>query len=301
MSPECTVVIATYNNPEGAKDLVSDFYRLHDIDKFRLISIDQTRDGIKFDSDKPVHLHIKAYRNLGFAKAMNTGWKLSTTAFTLLANDDVRLLHPSWYESAKTHLTEDVLAVNPFPALRTWNAGGEPKWYWELEGNEEKFGWTKDKTIESYTEEDYKRLQSLLFGGDPPGTAMYFTLFKTEARDIVGLLDEGYVNNGEDYDWNRRCFLTCSICKRKKHEHGAGCQFSPYKILTCTHSLIHHHCGVTKQKAAANKELEGFDLVANAKNIFNKKWGTEEEPNPDIYGKTGTSEPNTPWCTEIDL
>src|SRR3990167_4046506 len=91
--PELTVIIPTYNNAHGAIELVRDFYRLHSPDMFRIISIDQTKDGIQFDADTPVHLHIKAYRNLGFAKAMNTGLKLSQTPYTLLANDDVRLLN----------------------------------------------------------------------------------------------------------------------------------------------------------------------------------------------------------------
>lgn len=279
--PELTIICPTYNNSIGANNLVNDFYRLHDPDTFRIISIDQTQDGIRFD--KTVHLHIRSYRNLGFSKAMNTGWKLSQTKYTLLANDDVRLLSKRWYDDAKAHLeqSKDVLAVNPFPALRTWNGSGEPTWYWDV--HKDKFGWTKDKPIESYTDEDYTRLQKLLAGGDPPGTCMFFTLLRTDSRESVGLLDEAYTNNSEDYDWNRRCFL-----KGKK-------------ILTCTHSLVHHECGVTKQKAAAVGEMDGYDLVARAKNIFNEKWKSEDCDNPDIYGRSGSVKPNKPWCTQIPL
>src|SRR3990167_8929313 len=117
---ELTISIPCYNNPTGCKELVADFYRLHDPETFRIIVIDQTKDGIIFDSGTPVHLHIKVYRNLGFSKAHNTAWKLSQTPYTLLANDDIRLLHPSWYEDAKKCLSPaNVLAVNPFTALRT--------------------------------------------------------------------------------------------------------------------------------------------------------------------------------------
>lgn len=279
MSPELTICGLTYNNPSGAVDLVNDFYRLHDPSLFRIVWLDQTKDGIPFENI--VHLHIRSYRNLGFSKGMNTMWKLSQTPYTLLANDDVRLLSASWYEAAKAHLKDGVLGVNPFPALRTWDGTGVPRWYWEIHG--EWWQWTKDKPYESYTEEDYKKLQSKLNGGDPPGSAFYFTLLQTDARERIGLLDEGYLNNAEDYDYNRRCFI------------------KGFKIITCTHSLIHHHCGVTKQKAAAMKEVDGYDLVARAKNIFNTKWGTPDCPNPDIYGRSGALEPNSPWFQEVDL
>lgn len=308
MNPELTIVMPTYNNPEGANALVEDFYRLHDSEMFRIISIDQTKDGIPFS--KNVHLHIRSYRNLGFSKAMNTGFKLSQTPYTLLANDDVRLISASWYEAAKAHLKDGVLGVNPFPALKTWDGGGTPRFYWEI--HPEKFSWTKDKPIESYTEDDYKHLQKDLGGGDPSGTTMFFTLLRTEARDLIGLMDEAYINNGEDYDYNRRIFLTCKRCGKRQHDHelfhgklqcGINYDqlFEPSRILTCTHSLVHHECGVTKRKAAAAKEVDGYNLVARAKNIYNTKWGTEDCKNPDIYGKTGAAKPTGDWWSEIPL
>jgi len=305
---ELTVVIPTYNNPVGAKELVSDLHRLHDPDTFRIISIDQTKEGIKFDSDKPVHLHIKTYRNLGFSKAMNMGMKLSTTPYTLLANDDVRLLHPSWYETARACVNKDgVLAVNPFPATRTWDGVGNPVYYWEAEP--EKYAFIKDKPYEDYTEEDYAKLKEYHTSTDGPGTTMFFTLIRTEALKIIGPLDESYWNNGEDYDWNRRVYLTCRNCGNRKYNHYKGrCgsliesgSFQPYAILTCTHSLVHHQCCVTKQNMAKAKEGSAYDLVVKAKNIFNNKWGVEGEEAPDIYGKIGLEQPNGEWYKEIDL
>lgn len=306
---ELTVCGLTYNNPEGAIQLVDDFYRLHDPSMFRILWLDQTREGIAFNHE--VHLHVRSSRNLGFAKGMNTLWKLVQTPYTLLANDDVRLISASWYEEAKAHLKDGVLGVNPYPALRTWDGGGTPRWYYDIHG--EWWQWTKDKPMETYTQEDYQKLQKKLWGGCSDGTAMFFTLMKTEAREIVGLLEEDFgIGNGEDYSWNRRCFLTCKNCHRRKYEHKVHngeylCdldyrnKFQSHRILTCTHSLIHHHCGVTKQKASANKELDGYDLVANAKNIFNSKWGTDECKNPDIYGRDGRMKPTTEWCPEVPL
>ena len=78
-------------------------------------------------------------------------------------------------------------------------------------------------------------------------------------------------------------------------------KFESYKINTCTHSLVHHECGVTKQIAAKAKELDGYQLVAQSKNLFNEKWSTPDCPNPDIYGRTGSVSPNTPWCQEVPL
>ncbi len=307
-NPELTIVIPVYNNT-GVYDLVSDFYRLHDPETFRIIVIDQTKEGLYFDKEKPVHLHIKTYRNLGFSKAQNLGLKLSETPYTLLANDDIRLLHRDWYAAARTCVQKDgVLAVNPFPALRTWDGGGSPQWYWDIHA--ENFAWTKDKPFDSYTDEEYAKLKELLPGGDSPGTAMFFTLIRTELRDIVGYLDEAYWNNGEDYDLNRRIFLTCKNCNKKKGEHlgeqfrcsyDGATAFEPWKILTCTHSLIHHQCGVTKEISAQNNEGTAYDLIIKAKNIFNTKWGSETEHNPDIYGKSGSIKPNSDWETTVPL
>jgi len=302
MNPELTIVIPCLNNL-GIHDLIRDFYRLHDPSMFRIIVIDQTKDGLVFDEKTPVHLHLKTYKSLGWSKAVNLGWQIAGTPYTLLANDDVRLLDARWYEDAKAHLKEDVLAVNPFPALRTWDGGGDPQWYWDIHA--EKFAWTKDKKIESYEGEGYEHLQKDLSGGCSNGTTYFFTLFKTETREIVGLIDEAFPINGSDYDHNRRIFLTCSHCNKRKHEHSgeqfrcsyeSATYFKSYKVLTCTHSLVHHECGVTKSNLTANKELDGYELVAKSRNIFNQKWATEEDTNPDIYGRNGRIEPATHWC-----
>lgn len=327
MQPECSVVILTYNNPEGAIDLVSDFYRLHDMTKFRLISVDQTEEGITFKPEEPVHLHVRTYRNLGFSKGMNTGIKLVQTPLMLLANDDVRLLNRKWYEEARADLEpQDVLATNPFPALRTWDKHGNVVWLWDLIDDktgerDTRFDFVKDKPFEEYTEEDYEKLHEIYGKGSGPGTAMFFTLMKTNARHYVGLLDEAFWNNGEDYDWNRRCFLTCWKCKEKKglhreHEGKLYCRalhtdkdgrhlgdswFEPFRILTSRNSLIHHHCGVSKEKAAAKGEGSSYDLVVQGKNRFNDKWSTPDCPGPNIYGSDGALEPNIPWWSEVPL
>lgn len=325
MEPELTIVIPTYNNPEGAIELVHDFYRLHNPEMFRIISIDQTLEGIQFRTEEPVHLHIKAHRNLGFSKAMNTGWKLVQTPFTLLANDDVRLLDPRWYEEAKADLArQDVLATNPFPATRTWDKHGNVVWLWDLEREidgvpqgklDDRFDFVKGKDFEQYTPQDYDKLHEIHGKGSGPGTAMFFTVLHTNARAWVGLLDEAYWNNGEDYDWNRRCYLTCWQCKHRKYEHlgdltndevAPKCPvgetfFEPSHILTSKNALIHHQAGVSKQKAEAKGEGTTLNTLSKAKNIFNEKWNITKEGPRDIYGHNGTPKPSRPWWTEIPL
>lgn len=281
MTPELTLVIPTYNNVIGAKELVSDMYRLHDPEMFRIISVDMTKNGIDFEPDKPVHIHIRAYKNLGFAKGQNMGWKLATTPYILLANDDIRLLDARWYEDAKKCLNkENVLGVNPFPALRTWDGGGSPTWYWKTN---EKFLWTKDKPYESYTPEDYDKLKSLLTGGDGPGATTFFLLAKKELAEKVGYFDEAFAINANDYDLCRRAFIR------------------GFKINTCTHSLVHHHCGVTKENMAKAKEDTAYNMVIQAKGLWKEKWGTPSCHDADIYGKSGAIIPNTPWETVTDL
>lgn len=321
-SPEVTVIIPTYNNPEGAIDLVSDFYRLHDPDIFRIISIDQTLEGIKFRDKEPVHLHVRTYRNLGFSKSMNQGIKLVTTPYMLLANDDVRLLNRKWYEEAKMDLShDDILATNPYPATRTWDKHGNAVWFWEDTrddgSRDDRLDTIKDKRFEDYTDADYDLIKQVHGAGVGNGTAMFFTLAKTNARHYIGLFDEAYWNNGEDYDWNRRCFLTCRKCKRRKSEHPSrgdsdvnpfvpelvcwNVDFEPFRIVTSKNCYIHHQAGVTKEKAAAKGEGSSYDLVVMGKNIFNDKWKTPDCPAPGIYGADGAMEPNSPWWQEVPL
>ena len=78
-------------------------------------------------------------------------------------------------------------------------------------------------------------------------------------------------------------------------------KFRSYQILTCNHALIHHHCGVTKENSAKNNEGTAYELVVKAKNIFNTKWSTPECDNPDIYGRNGSMQSNTPWAEEVPL
>lgn len=327
---ECTVIIPTLNNPQGAIDLVSDFYRLHDIDKFRIISVDQTRDGITFKDEEPVHLHIKPDHNLGFSKAMNTGWKLVQTPFTLLANDDIRLLDPRWYEDARVALgNQAIMGVNPFPATRTWDENGDVVWYWDQLNRDgtrdDRWDFIKDKPFEEYTPEDYDKLMKLHGGGVGPGTAMFFTMLRTEAREIIGYLDELYWNNCEDYDFNRRCYLTCWHCQRRKYDHydGKKCylkevpfhpyneitkeetekweDFEPYQLYTFKDALIHHQCGVTKEGVEAEGKDTTYDTIVNAKGVFHDKWNIKESNPNEIYGVGGTDKPSKPWWSEIPL
>lgn len=327
-SPELTIIIPVYNNPVGCLELISDFYRLHDANMFRLIVVDQTRDGITFDKEEPVHLHVRTYRNLGFSKAMNTGIKLVQTPYMLLANDDVRLLNSKWYEEAKADLSnDDVLATNPYPATRTWDRHGNVVWFWDDTRDDgtrdDRLDAIKDKQFEDYTDADYELIKQVHGSGTGAGTAMFFTLMETNARHYVGLMDEAYWNNGEDYDWNRRCFLTCWKCHKRKSEHQSAevygkrlCTqlhmdenqkhlgdswFEPFRIVTSKNCYIHHQAGVTKEKAASVGEGSSYDLVVMGKNIFNDKWKTPDCPNPDIYGADGALEPNSPWWTEVPL
>ena len=85
-------------------------------------------------------------------------------------------------------------------------------------------------------------------------------------------------------------------------------KFEPYQVLTCTHALIHHQCGVTKQRAEAAGQGTTYDSMVKSKNIFNTKWMKEGELNPDgtqhmpnIYGDDGSITPHSPWYQEIPL
>ena len=82
---------------------------------FRVILIDQSRnDNSYLQKEGLVDVIVKTKKNLGFAKACNTGLRISDAEYVMLLNDDVFLLSKTWLQDCMTVFRDraDAAAVN---------------------------------------------------------------------------------------------------------------------------------------------------------------------------------------------
>jgi len=262
-----TFIIPVAFEHEYVEKCIKSIYKYND--NFRIILIDQTV-GSKMDYLKDqVHVYISVYRNLGFAKAMNMGIKMATTPYITLCNDDIEFINKRWFKGI-TDLFDrapNILAINP-SSVKAIHGDRTQDWM---------------PYKEEYTDEDYTYLLTPKKGKqsyDPSwvfeGTMMFCTVFRKEAFDKVGLLCEGfYPGSGEDYCWCIRCYSLprCDLGNGKTDLH---------KIVGYNGSWVYHHWLTSKNKFDWKGEnLKKYRVWPG----FREKWMTDEEQDPDIYGR----------------
>lgn len=229
-------------------------YTLHKFSKpnsYRLILIDQIKDGISrglWDKIKDkVHLYMHPCRNLGYAKAMNTGIIQALhqeTPYICPSNDDIEIIDSRWidgiYDTFK--LDERIGAVIPMsPRVAGWGYG--------VDYNPEILEYK-----EEYTKEDYDYLlrgdfteykgklpdtyPRRITGNIIDGGVFVMPYFKRECLLDVGLMDERYFpGSGEDMDWNARAYQ------------------KGWRIVSTSKSWVWHHWTKSKDLFASG-ELE---------------------------------------------
>lgn len=231
---------------------------------FNIILIDQNTEYRK-EADKYVDLHIFTNgKNLGFAKAMNMGIRLSDTKYVSLWNDDCECINAKWWEGVEETFKRysTALGVNPSSPRNPRAAGAEPINPF-IEYKEE------------FTEEEYDRMVAELGKGHViDGICMFATVIDREKLEKVGgvvpgcWLDEYfYPGGGEDYDLNRRAYMT-----RNEDNRLGG-----YRMLGTGLSFVWHWWYSSRRTS---------DNVAGVKHCgtaFNDKWGIDS----DIYGRKG--------------
>jgi len=243
----------------------------HTPPNFYVILVDQNE--VYQQVDDLVDVHIRPNRNLGFAKACNWGIRLSDTPFVTLMNDDVEMLNVKWWdgiiETFKRY-DKQALCVNP-SSPRNPRASGDipvnhPGWDYK----------------EEFTEEEYdKMVKEIGKGHIIDGICMWCPVFKREALDkvkgnIPGVwLDEVFwPGGGEDYDMNRRGYLT----KNESNE------LRGYRCLGTGLSFSFHWWYSTVSPKT------GKTGVKDAGTTYYDKWAVHGEGMPDIYGRTGKQE-----------
>lgn len=211
---------------------------------------------------KNVDIEVKSH-NLGFAKAMNTGLRLSDAPFVMLLNDDVVFLNKQWWKGIEDTFNEysTALCVNPASICDPDGAGGRNI----MEG----FSYKED-----YSDEEYQQLLTAKGTGVIDGICFWGPVFNREKLDsLKGIvpgkawLNEAFrYGGGEDYYMNRMAY-----------QQGMRC-------LGTNSSVVWHWWHGTQIKTT-DKDGPHFD------NTFYELCGLWENgimiEAPDVYGAKG--------------
>lgn len=181
---------------------------------FYVYVIDQSVAGIDKNLIKDyIHLYIRPYRNLGFAKAFNEGLKLCETEYYTTCNDDIEFIHQDWWSGVlKTFDKVDEATPERPCAMVTPSSIKLPDWSVGRESGDD-FYILPYK--ENYSNDDWNNLvnkehyvnQYLTIKPNTviDGVTMYCSIFKKEYLNKIGWLNElHYPGGGEDYDWGCR-------------------------------------------------------------------------------------------------
>ena len=231
---------------------------------FRVIVIDQSPNGIEKDIiDKYIHLYIRPYRNLGFAKATNVGFRLADTKYVTTCNDDVEFIG-DWFDGiVKTFDKVDkatperpCVMVNPSSVkLPDWSVG-KPK--------------GEDHYIlpykQFYSHEDYEYLlnephyvnEHLTIMPETviDGVACYCSVFKKEHLDKIGYFDERYYpGSGQDYDFACRANML------------------GYRSVGTTLSYVFHHWSKSFTSVQEQEEIRALIDPERCWNNLGEAWG----------------------------
>lgn len=263
-----TFVIPVLNNYKGLERFLETLYQ-HTPHNFRVIVVHNGKDCEEYEKVKDkVHLWINTYRNLGFAKSMNTGIRLADTPFITCANDDVELMYDSWWDEVMQLFKEnpDMAGFNPHSPCNK-QASGDRLCQYEYK--------------KEYTEEDIKKMKEIFHSERfYDGCCTYFTIFKKELFDRIGLFDESFgQGSGEDYD----------ICVR------SGRKNSGKRICGGSKVMVWHWWGNTKDNMpVAEGGISNYDLIVGGNQNLERKWGKHIDKDPQgwsVSGKGGPEEP----------
>ena len=246
-----TFVIPFIRNDQIQMFLKS-LYEFTDPETFRVTVIDQSPKGVYEDIKDKVHLYIRPYRNLGFAKAMNTGIRLADTEFVSCYNDDVEFINKKWWPGILEQFEKigpTCFAVNPSsPKEAAWGYGGKAPEGRVLTEDKRGVVWVKDgKPLdleECRTEEGYNWLLEKQKGW-VDGIALWGPTFRRKIFDEIGMFDERfYPGGGEDYDLNARAY-----------DAGWGKEQTRYRMVGSSLSFVYHHWGSSGSPDVSAKSM----------------------------------------------
>jgi GT2 family glycosyltransferase len=276
------VFVTAVLRPDFIERMVETLYRY--TDNFKLVVVDQTPDGLP--DIKGVHLRIRPYRNLGFAKAMNEGmvhglhWK---SDFIACINDDVEFINKRWWDGIMQSFEDpsdrEVLVVNPESVrIPLWGYGRPPSEYVEILDYKENF---TEEDYDFLLKGDFTHLKSKYpdlpesfptnYVGVADGIAAWGPVFKRKALEVIGLFEERFYPGGaEDYDYMGRVYS------------------KGYRAISTRKSWVWHWWGKTHGNDAELKEKHKIEIDpkyrwSNLSYLWPKEWNEGHEL--DIWGK----------------
>lgn len=274
-----TFIIPVLNNYAGLLRLIETIEK-HTPPNYRIIVINNGfdsgasfftttgKDSVEIDVlRRKVHLWIDSYRNLGFAKSMNVGIQLATTELVTCANDDVELMYDEWWD-------EVMGMFKQHPRL----AGFNPHSPCNKQASGERFIQYEYK--KEYTKEDIEAIKKIFHSEHfYVGCCTYFTIFKKELFDVIGLFDESFgQGSGEDYD----------LCVRAAR--------ADMLIAGGSQVIVWHWWGNTKDNMPKldGEQQSNFDMIMGGVANMRRKWGEHIDKDPKgwtVAGKGGPDEP----------
>lgn len=259
---ETTFVIPIIRNDFIVPCLES-LYKFTDPEIFRVIVIDQTPAGVYDKIKDYTHHYIRPYRNLGFAKAMNTGIRLVDTPYVSCFNDDIEFLDNRWWEGIKSTFEglDNALGVNPMSVkAAAWGYGykapegrvltEDKRGILYLDDNGEPINLEKARTKEGY---DW-----LIHNvkGFIDGITTWATTFDMSLLNKVEYFDERfYPGGGEDYDINARAY---------DPDWGGG----KYRMVATSRSWVYHYWG---SSGSPDTDEQSKQEIAKQKIVFDEK------------------------------
>lgn len=241
-----TYIIPTINNIDGLAKCVESLYK-YTPHNFRIISIfNGTNEDFKkareLIGDK-VHVWVKPYRNLGFAKSMNTGIQMATTPFVTIANDDVEVIYDTWWQDIMALFEKDkeLMGFNPHSFINKAASGDRVQEY---------------PTKDEYTLEDIEKMRAF-FPKYYIGGCTFFTICKKQLFDEIGLFDESFgQGSGEDYDLDIRASRL------------------GYKIAGGSLVMVKHWWGATKDNLPQTAEFtSNYNMIIKGNERLTEKFG----------------------------
>lgn len=230
---------------------------------FNIILIDQNKEYQKVDEFVDTHVFFPNVIT-SFAQSVNIGIRLADTKYVSVWNDDCECINKKWWEGIMETFEryETALGVNPASPRNPRAAGAEPIDAWEYK--------------EDFSDEEYDRMVKELGKGHIiDGICTWATVYDREKLDKVAGVIPGkcwydeyfYPAGGEDYDLNRRAYMT----KNKDNK------LRGYRMLGTGLSYVWHFWYQSKRIS------DGKKGVKHCGTQFSDKWGL----NADLFGKTG--------------
>lgn len=284
-----TFCIPTYNQPQKLLRCLETLHKYTD-EGFRVIVLEQGETSAYEVIQPYTHLFIRTYRNLGFAKACNYMARLVDTEYVCFLNDDVEFINKKWWKGISDTFerydkdSPQVLCVNP-SSTRKLNGVGTP-----VDNVEGELGVSYFPYKEEWTEAEYDAMVKYESGGRGDlgiivdGITPWCVVFNLQGFKDVGMFDEAfYPGGGEDYDLQNRAYL------RHRLDPKDPKYLARHRCLGTSLSVCWHWWCSTKSSMGG--EHSSYKIFSEASNLYQRKWGTPEHPNP--Y-------PNGTQCKRLD-